>query len=460
MTTGNIYRKVMMPNGFGHSGTRVDISWSGTDDPRTPARVPRLRYRTTRVVGTKIREGKRKGQLVHKTIPYTFSVRDPNDADALPARHREPHAYSKSILRYDCIPTQFEQGFYGNRLVGSDWPWGVVTGGDTALDDLITSNDHNKLINDLWSEIKGSDFNMSVFLGESPQALRMIADTAIRVSKSIWHLRRGDAAGSLRSLVEGTSRAPLVRRFNANHALSRYPNLRGDSRAQASLFLEMQYGWRPLLSDAKAASEFLAQQLEFPFRKKITKRIEIKGPSQRSGGGSYWTYNEAAFLPGNFSVQRSDVHVRKITAYFSEEPSLAAKLGLLDPELIAWELIPLSFVADWFIPIGSYLEARGAASKMQGLFVTSDKRVRSEYGITTSGSLSLNIPGGIPGTFTRGRFTRSLSTNLTAAVPEMKPLNKVATWEHAANAIALVTSIFTNPQGLGSRIQSLSSRRL
>jgi hypothetical protein len=458
MTVGSIYRKVPMPNGYGHSGTRVDISWSGTDDLRRPARIPRLRYRTTRVVSTKIRRGKRKGQLVYKTIPYTFSVRDPNDPGTLKARHREPHAYTKSILRYDCLPCQFASGYYSNRLVGSDWAWSVVTGGDVALTNLITANDHNKLINGLWSEIKGSDFNMSVFLGESPQALRMIADTAIRVSKSVWHLRQGDAGGALRSLVEGTSRAPLVRRFDANHALSRYPNLRGDARAQANLFLEMQYGWRPLLSDVKAASEALAQQLEFPFRKKITKRIEVKGANKRTGGGSYWTYNESAFLPGQFSVRRSDTHMRMITAYFSEEPSLAAKLGLLDPELVAWELVPFSFVADWFIPIGSYLEARGAASKMTGLFVTSDKRVRSEWGITTSGSLATNIPGGIPGTFTRGWFTRSLSTNLTAAVPEMKPLNKVATWEHAANAIALVTSIFTNPQGLGSRIQSIRSR--
>jgi hypothetical protein len=31
-------------------------------------------------------------------------------------------------------------------------------------------------------------------------------------------------------------------------------------------------------------------------------------------------------------------------------------LGIFNPLLIGWELVPFSFVVDWFIPVGSYLE--------------------------------------------------------------------------------------------------------
>lgn len=33
----------------------------------------------------------------------------------------------------------------------------------------------------------------------------------------------------------------------------------------------------------------------------------------------------------------------------------AQSLGLLDPLTLAWELIPFSFVVDWFLPVGTYL---------------------------------------------------------------------------------------------------------
>jgi hypothetical protein len=36
---------------------------------------------------------------------------------------------------------------------------------------------------------------------------------------------------------------------------------------------------------------------------------------------------------------------------------LLNSLGLLNPLQVAWELVPFSFVVDWILPIGSFLEA-------------------------------------------------------------------------------------------------------
>jgi hypothetical protein len=49
--------------------------------------------------------------------------------------------------------------------------------------------------------------------------------------------------------------------------------------------------------------------------------------------------------------------------YKMDNPLLAqaANLGLTNPAALAWELVPFSFVADWFVPVGDYLNCLDAA---------------------------------------------------------------------------------------------------
>jgi len=51
------------------------------------------------------------------------------------------------------------------------------------------------------------------------------------------------------------------------------------------------------------------------------------------------------------------VDVKFSVTYAVTSPAVASakEIGLTNPLLIAWELLPFSFVADWFIPLGSYI---------------------------------------------------------------------------------------------------------
>lgn len=461
MTTGSRTRNIYMPSGLGHSGRYESTSWSGVDTPRMLVpRPPRLRYKTTRIVTKTIRKGRNRGKVYTKVVPYSFTVRSPDSVASSKRKHMPENAFTKDVLIWDCTPVQLKQRFYSNKLVGSDWIHNVILGnaGMPGTAALLTANDQNKLINKLWSKVKGSDFNLSVFLGEAPQTVALVADTAIRIAKSIYHVRKGDASGALRSLVEGTTRAPLVRRFDSTHSSSLYPNLKSDVRDQSRLWLELQYGWKPLLSDTEAAAQMLSQQLEFPLRKVVRTRTFRAGPERVSASGNYWTNNEANMEPGSMSRPAMDMHRRSIKAIFSEDfnPSTAAKLGLLDPELVAWELLPFSFVADWFIPIGSYLEARASASRLgNGTFVTSDHRTSWRGDSRSTGSLQKNV-GNVSADDFKMSFSRSISSTLIAQKPKFVPLNQALSLAHVANAIALVTLAFTAPvKGLGASIQSV-----
>lgn len=42
---------------------------------------------------------------------------------------------------------------------------------------------------------------------------------------------------------------------------------------------------------------------------------------------------------------------------WSSSLSTLQQLGVTNPLLLAWELVPYSFIADWFIPVGDYLQS-------------------------------------------------------------------------------------------------------
>ena len=57
--------------------------------------------------------------------------------------------------------------------------------------------------------------------------------------------------------------------------------------------------------------------------------------------------------------QRTFVGIYVRLDYRTVNPVLAAmqKLGVANPASLAWELLPYSFVVDWFLPIGQYLNS-------------------------------------------------------------------------------------------------------
>jgi hypothetical protein len=59
-----------------------------------------------------------------------------------------------------------------------------------------------------------------------------------------------------------------------------------------------------------------------------------------------------------------EVFVKTGVCYRISSPPLKslASVGISNPLLLAWELVPYSFVVDWFLPIGNYLESLDATN--------------------------------------------------------------------------------------------------
>jgi hypothetical protein len=150
-------------------------------------------------------------------------------------------------------------------------------------------------------------------------------------------------------------------------------------------------------------------------------------------GTSGWIASGSSILQGQFKAKLT--HINEATL-----------VGLEDPLSTAWELVPYSFVADWFLPIGDYLSASALSRALTGTFVkTRFDRVHLE-GMTRE-----NLPGSDPvfwvfpleSWFHRyGTLERVVTTSLEVPLPSFKGRDKIASWVHAINSVALLTNAF------------------
>lgn len=465
MTNGTV-NLAGAPQYVGTVGRTLVKSWSGLDRPPTRPEnyPPRTMYTVPRTIYWVPTKGRKAGIEQSKTVVDTLYTRSPH-SDTTGRRPKDvDHPYTLTLKDWRSTLMRPRKGLAYNRNVGSDWAWSVFYGGNRPMSEkaLFTANDHNELLNKLYTKVRGTDFNMGILLGEGHKTLAMISDNAIRVAKGYYHLRHGDISGALRSLKEGASRAPLTKRFSSAKSHELYPNFVSDVHDIAGKVLEFQYGVRPLLNDVYNAAGMLASKLELPFTSVMRVGIQRKVTTPRVISGNYWNNAQTYFGPGGCKVTQYLEDGEWIKATFTEAdiPSIPSQLGLYDPLSVMWELTPYSFVADWFIPIGPALEARTAASSLKGQFVTSRKQVYTDGNAFGYWGTMEDSVGPMSGSFTGVTFSRTISSTLTEAVPTFKPLSKVFSMEHTINAIALVASSATAPLPvLRSSIQRHSARQ-
>lgn len=139
----------------------------------------------------------------------------------------------------------------------------------------------------------------------------------------------------------------------------------------ARLELEFRYGWTPLVHDiVDSLKAIYAQQLRDDLVKRdFTKVYERKTQSNRQT----WNVSVPKFGGGNWTATVTcvtDVTCKAYATYtVNEESSLMNRLndfGMFDIPRYLWEVTPLSFVADWLIPVGDWL---GALSPKVGVNV-------------------------------------------------------------------------------------------
>lgn len=214
---------------------------------------------------------------------------------------------------------------------------------DGTIEDEVNNRAVLRL-NDRLSSVK---VNYAQFFAERKQTAKLFEDTAFRIVQAASSLRRGDLTGFTRSLsLSATQRSRVAKGW-------KYVTKDKASKRIANHWLEYQYGWKPLLSDVYGSAELLARNAVSPKKPHGTIRVKVPISKTHSvppalSGYPHFTTEINASLSGNKSL---------ICDYVldDESASALAETGISNPALLAWELLPYSFVVDWFVPVGTYL---------------------------------------------------------------------------------------------------------
>jgi len=302
----------------------------------------------------------------------------------------------------------------------------------------------NQAISRLRSEAGNSSGSAAVSLAEADKTARFVASTASKFANAFRALRKG-RLGDFAKEVGLTTDLRASRAYRDRY-LQKQKSGQDVRQFAAQTWLEYSYAWKPMISDVHSQAENLARTLE---NNAFILRMG------RSSAKGYQQYRESSTTSDQVWTTDRTVIVQTRESYTvryrvpNGPAQVANTFGLTNPLLVAWELVPFSFVADWFLPIGDFLEGLTAWNGLEfggGTHTTTRRSTHISTGRVGPGYV---IPGMI-GKLEKDYWGTANATYLfknryllsnfpSQSLPEFRDPRSFA---HAASAIALVQSVF------------------
>lgn len=347
---------------------------------------------------------------------------------------REPSDFSGTYIQASSLCSSTRNGLvpaYGRRIVYSMWDQaspipGVpgYSGFDRLADIAVTK---------ALASLKGANaVNLSVAFKERSQTANLIASSMMKVAKSVRDFRANRPKDWL-LVAKVQSGLSYKRKFRNN-----IPNS----------WLEVQYGWNPLIQDVSAACNQLSdlqkggQAYRRTVRGNAKDIVEIPSNMAFNGnGGEDWT---------SLGKIRRTFRARVRLDYYLENPALAsfASLGLTNPLELGWEVLPYSFVVDWFLPVGDWISSMDAAVgwsfKGGSCTLVTEDRTNATLKPGSYYSPYGEVTIGVNGVIDYRIFDFRRSVYASSPLPRMPRFKNPLSTGHVANAAALLSSAFSS----------------
>lgn len=164
---------------------------------------------------------------------------------------------------------------------------------------------------------------------------------------------------------------------------------------------------------------------------KVSRTYATAGKQPSGHGFTTWSYEDLVTAKGQLLVS---------------DPSVvtAGELGLTNPALVAWELVPYSFVVDWFLPIGDWLQAQTSllGLSFSDLSITTTITKRAQFVDTIDfNDTPRRTYSGTPGYAKLYHKTKNRCVGCLLSKPQLRFQNPLST-NHAITALTLLNQRF------------------
>jgi hypothetical protein len=289
----------------------------------------------------------------------------------------------------------------------SDFGTGFIKAGDyytTIVDQKLIDT----CVREFYLEVADLKANLAASLAQYNQTIDLVANKANQLAHAAKQLKRGNFYGVCDTL-----------------GIKRRSDLPGTF---SKSWLELTYGWTPLLSDIHGALRLVGDR---PLRRFVEVRKRSSSVQPLSGHNGDFPHK------GTCSINDSVTSKALITVTDRNLQTLQ-QAGITNPALLAWELLPWSFVVDWIYPIGDWLQARTA---MQGVTV-------SQYSLTSTRDINVQVQLTAPGYIKPAQFFgyEKRKRRSTALPPLPSPVLQApsTSLSRLTTATALLAQVFSS----------------
>lgn len=248
-----------------------------------------------------------------------------------------------TVHRYVADDSSVSRSYPNARAVGSvTWVWGT--------DHYVTSSGKPDAVSAYLGAIAKANggFDLAEDLATGGQTVDMISKRIRTLAEAAKQLKRGNPFAFAKTL----NLSSMSRRSAA--AIKNSPN------ALANHWLEYTYGWKPLVQDVYDGLQM--------YRDGIAK----EGHIVRGSKGHGRVRPSPGLTGGKISERGAGYRGSYLATVGNPTAFTLNQLGLLNPASLAWNLLPYSFVVDWFLPVGDVFTA-----------LTSGIGVRNQIGCIT-----------------------------------------------------------------------------
>jgi hypothetical protein len=284
-------------------------------------------------------------------LPKTVTISTKSNFYDGPGSYWEYRLKSKQAKPYD-LPLDYQIARVTvpfARLAGAPYSYsGIADAGQNKGDFIVFSDgrcpcvrtDFDNAVNSVRAKLVGAldeEAMLAVNYAERAQAASMMLARLNQLQRFGRYLRAGRILDAVQALGLDPNR-PL----RPPKKQKRWRR----SKDVANAWLEYHFGWSPLVHDIYNAIHVLQNPIPGGTITVRGPRISLDNNWSTSSGGAVTTREISGWVFGKAGVTLA---ITNPNAY------LANRLGLVNPAAVVWELVPFSFVVDWFVNVSDFI---------------------------------------------------------------------------------------------------------